>query len=91
MKEGRYYEEILQVVCTNRYIGPPITAVASYDDADQPHMQAALEALQQAKHHLEEAKHDKGGHRVAAIKAIDSAIHHVKEGMEAGEKHEGKK
>jgi hypothetical protein len=66
----------------------PITAVASYDDDDQPHMQAALEALQQAKHHLEEAKHDKGGHRVAAIKAIDSAINHVKEGMEAGEKHE---
>jgi len=69
----------------------PITAVDSYDDDDQPHMQAALEALQSAKHHLEEAKHDKGGHRVAAIKYIDAAIHHVKEGMEAGEKHEGKK
>jgi hypothetical protein len=69
----------------------PITAVASYDDDDQPHMQAALEALQSAKHHLEEAKHDKGGHRVAAIKSIDAAIHHVKEGMEAGEKHEGHK
>lgn len=69
----------------------PITAVASYDDDDQPHMQAALEALQQAKHHLEEAKHDKGGHRVAAIKSIDAAIHHVKEGMEAGERHEDHK
>lgn len=69
----------------------PITAVASYDDDDQPHMQAALEALQSAKHHLEEAKHDKGGHRVAAIKSIDAAINHVKAGMEAGEKHEGKK
>ncbi|HZE22682.1 MAG TPA: hypothetical protein VE054_01710 [Blattabacteriaceae bacterium] len=66
----------------------PITAVASYDDDDQPHMQAALEALQQAKHHLEEAKHDKGGHRAAAIKSIDAAINHVKEGMEVGEKHE---
>lgn len=66
----------------------PITAVAAYDDDDQPHMQAALEALQQAKHHLEEAKHDKGGHRVAAIKSVNEAIHHVKEGMEAGEKHE---
>lgn len=69
----------------------PITAVASYDDDDQPHMQAALEALQSAKHHLEQAKHDKGGHRVAAIKSIDAAIGHVKAGMEAGEKHEGKK
>ena len=70
----------------------PISATANHaDDEDQPHMQAALEALQQAKHHLEEAKHDKGGHRVAAIKAVDAAIKHVKEGMEAGEKHEDKK
>jgi hypothetical protein len=68
----------------------PLTAVASYDDDDQPHMQAALEALQQAKHHLEEAKSDKGGHRVAAIKAVDAAIKHVKEGMEVGEHHEHK-
>ena len=69
----------------------PISAVANYEDEDQPHMQAALESLQQAKQHLEQAKHDKGGHRVAAIKAIDSAITHVKAGMESGEKHEGKK
>jgi len=68
----------------------PITAVASYDDDDQPHMQAALEALQQAKHHLEEAKHDKGGHRAAALKATEDAIRHVKAGMEVGEKHEHK-
>ena len=68
----------------------PITAVASYDDDDQPHMQAALEALQQAKHHLQEAKHDKGGHRAAALKDVDDAIRHVKEGMEVGEKHEHK-
>jgi hypothetical protein len=70
----------------------PISAVANHsDDEDQPHMQAALEALQQAKQHLEQAKHDKGGHRVAAIKAVDAAIKHVKEGMESGEKHEDKK
>ena len=69
----------------------PITAVASYDDDDQPHMQAALEALQQAKHHLEEAKHDKGGHRAAALKATQDAIRHVEMGMKVGEKHEGHK
>jgi hypothetical protein len=68
----------------------PITAVASYDDDDQPHMKAALEALQQAKQHLEEAKHDKGGHRAAALKDVNDAIKHVKEGMEVGEKHEHK-
>jgi len=69
----------------------PLTAVASYDDDDQPHMKAALEHLKKAKEELELAKHDKGGHRVAAIKATDSAIAHVKEGIEAGEKHEDKK
>ena len=68
----------------------PLTAVASYDE-DQPHMQAALEALQQAKHHLEEAKHDKGGHRAAALKATQDAIRHVEMGMKVGEKHEGHK
>lgn len=68
---------------------PISTAAATHaDDEDQPHMQAALEALQQAKHHLEEAKHDKGGHRTAAIKSVDAAIRHVKAGMESGEKHE---
>lgn len=68
----------------------PLTAVASYDDEDQPHMQAALEALQQARHHLEEAKHDKGGHRATALKDVNEAIRHVKEGMEVGEHHEHK-
>ena len=68
----------------------PITAGTSHgDDEDQPHMQAALEALQQAKHHLQEAKHDKGGHRTSAIQAVNEAIKHVKEGMEVGE-HEHK-
>ena len=72
-------------------LSAPITAVTTHaDDEDQPHMQAALEALQQAKHHLEEAKHDKGGHRTAALKAVNDAIRHVKEGMEVSEKHEHK-
>ena len=61
------------------------------DDEDQPHMQAALDALKQAEQHLTEAKHDKGGHRAAALKATRDAIKHVQEGMEVGEKHEHKK
>ena len=69
----------------------PIAAVSNHaDDDDQPHMQAALEALRQAKHHLEEAKHDKGGHRAAALRATDEAIRHVEIGMKVGERHEHK-
>ncbi len=68
----------------------PARMAANVDDDDQPHMQAALDALKQAKHHLEEAKHDKGGHRSAALKATNDAIHHVQEGIEVGEHHEHK-
>src|SRR5438270_7888043 len=59
-------------------------------DEDQPHMQAALDALKQAEQHLQEAKHDKGGHRTKALAATRDAIKHVEAGMKAGEKHEEK-
>lgn len=67
----------------------PISAVAgySYDDEDQPHMQAALDALKQAEHHLMEAKHDKGGHRVKALADTRDAIKHVEAGMKFADKH----
>jgi hypothetical protein len=67
----------------------PISAVAGYntEDEDQPHMQAALDALKQAEHHLQEAKHDKGGHRAKALAATREAIKHVEEGMKFADKH----
>lgn len=60
------------------------------DDEDQPHMQAALDALKQAEQHLQEAKHDKGGHRVKALAATREAIKHVEAGMKVGDKNEDK-
>jgi F0F1-type ATP synthase epsilon subunit len=62
------------------------TSASAADDEDQPHMQAALDALKQAEQHLNEAKHDKGGHRVAALKATREAIRHVEEGMKVADK-----
>jgi hypothetical protein len=38
-----------------------------------PQIHAAIDALQRAKMHLQEAAHDFGGHRVDAIHAIDEA------------------
>ena len=38
-----------------------------------PAIQDAIGALRNAKAHLEQAKHDFGGHRVDAIHAIDEA------------------
>lgn len=64
---------------------PPPSSPTTIED--QPHMQAALEALKQAKAHLEQAAHDKGGHRDAAIKAVNDAIKHTEEGIKFADKH----
>jgi biopolymer transport protein ExbB/TolQ len=39
-----------------------------------------VEHLEKAKHHLQEAKHDKGGERVEAIKQINEALAAHKKG-----------
>jgi hypothetical protein len=52
--------------------------------ANQPHMDAALGDLRAARHQLEIAMEDKGGHRARAIGIIDNAIGEVQAGIEAG-------
>ncbi len=52
--------------------------------ADQPHMQAALDALNSAAKNLDKASPDKGGHRANAIGLVKLAIEEVKLGIEAG-------
>lgn len=54
--------------------------------ANQPHMEAALAALEQAKASLQKATADKGGHRVKAMKAVDEAIAQTKAGIEYAKK-----
>jgi len=51
---------------------------------DQPHMQNALMALENAKESLEKATTDKGGHRAKALDYVRDAIKEVKKGIEAG-------
>jgi hypothetical protein len=52
--------------------------------ANQPHMVNALDHLRAARHQLDIALEDKGGHRVRAIGIIDNAIEEVKAGIAAG-------
>ncbi len=60
-------------------------AVASLAKAaPQPHMQAALKALQNAASQLEQAADDKGGHRAKAIPLVSQAINQVQQGIQAG-------
>jgi hypothetical protein len=57
---------------------------SSTGSADQPHMTAALDNLTSAKHNLESATPDKGGHRDKAIKEVNWAIDEVNKGIAAG-------
>jgi hypothetical protein len=50
---------------------------------DQPHMTAALAALESAKNNLDRATSDKGGHRGRAIDLVKNAIDEVKKGIDA--------
>ena len=50
---------------------------------DQPHMTAALAALESAKNNLERATSDKGGHRGKALDFVKDAISEVKKGIDA--------
>lgn len=47
----------------------------------QPHMQAALDALQAAEKQLSVAAKDHGGHRARALKQVRSAIGEVRKGI----------
>lgn len=57
---------------------------------EQPHMRAALEALQRARQELQAAEHDKGGHREKAINLTDQAIKQVQAGVNYDRSHERK-
>jgi len=62
------------------------SAVGSWAAIHQPHMMAALDALKTAKMELENAEHNKGGHRVKALEFVQKAINQTQKGIEAGEK-----
>jgi hypothetical protein len=53
--------------------------------ADQPHMQAALDLLKQARSNLESATADKGGYRGKALAEVNDAIDETKKGIDVGE------
>jgi hypothetical protein len=55
--------------------------------ADQPHMEAALDALKTAERELKAANADKGGHRGKAIQYVKEAIVQVERGIGFARKH----
>ena len=61
-----------------------LVAASLADAAPQPHMEAALKALQNASNQLQQAADDKAGHREKAIKLVSEAIVQVQQGISAG-------
>ena len=55
--------------------------------ADQPHMDAALDALKSARCELDAATADKGGHRGNALRLVKQAIAEVEHGIEFARRH----
>ena len=53
----------------------------------QPHMHAALNALQSALGELRTAEHDKGGWRAAAVRSTEEAIKETRRGIEFDNHH----
>ncbi|MGA8503748.1 MAG: hypothetical protein WB683_19515 [Candidatus Sulfotelmatobacter sp.] len=54
---------------------PAPAAAASPAMPPHPEIAAALEAMHNAHHHLEDAAHDFHGHKAEAMKHLDMAIH----------------
>jgi hypothetical protein len=64
------------------------SALVSYaKPVDQPHMFAARNALQRAKAELQNAEHNKGGHRANAVRLVNSAIGEVNRGITFDRRH----
>ncbi|HEY7388248.1 MAG TPA: hypothetical protein VH640_07050 [Bryobacteraceae bacterium] len=63
-----------------------MAAAATAEAAPQPHMQAALRALNNAQAQLEKAIPDKAGHRVRALELVKQAIRETEEGIAAGDR-----
>jgi hypothetical protein len=75
---------------THLFAAAALAALSASCFADQPNMQAALTALQQARDSLQNATADKGGHRAKAIKTVNQAIAEVKAGIEYDRTHESR-
>lgn len=64
----------------------PKTQDRDRDNERHPHIRAAIRELEQAKHELQTAAHDFGGHRADAVKACDEAIRQLQQALQYDKK-----
>src|SRR5436853_7605053 len=87
MKDRISRRSVLNTVVPAALVGFAFPLRAKAAVADQPHMQAALDALRLAKRELEQADADKGGHRVKAVRLVNDAINEVERGIAFDRRH----
>ena len=84
---GEQKQENIMMQCLSRRAVLPtimlavLVACAVPSRADQPKMQAALDALKLAHRELTQASADKGGHRGKAMELVQQAIAQVEKGI----------
>ena len=64
-----------------------VLAASTEARADQPHMDAALDALKSARRELDAATADKGGHRGNALRLVKQAMVEVERGIDFARRH----
>jgi hypothetical protein len=82
--------EFTRMKVTQLLVAAALATSSAMCFADQPNMEAALVALQQARDSLQNATADKGGHRVRALRTINQAIAEVKTGIEYDRTHQSR-
>ena len=55
-------------------------------EEQHPHIRAAIHELEEAKHELQTAAHDFGGHRAEALEAVDNAIKQLRQALQYDKK-----
>lgn len=85
--DGISRRTLLGTILSVSVLGIVLPSRAKAKAADQPHMQAALDALRTAQRELEAATEDKGGHRVKALRLVRQAIDQVDKGIRYDRRH----
>jgi len=77
-----------QVIPVVEKCAPAPGNAARHDREQQIHMQAAIQHVRQARAELQQAEHDKGGHRVKAIQLTEEAEREIQAGIDYDNQHD---
>lgn len=86
MRTERFYRHLLVAAALATGIMMAMSAIPAMAQ-NQPHMEAAMRSLQQARNQLAVAATNKGGHRERAMRLVDQAMNETRAGMAYAQRH----